>query len=69
MSVPNIGPEMPDHAESNAAPGYCGDGPTDDVRAASARASTVTHRFGGTRYALSRPAPPTPDGGESSEDE
>ena len=28
---------------------------TDDMLAASARASTVSHRFGGVRYALTRP--------------
>jgi hypothetical protein len=41
---------------------------TDDVQAASTRASAVTHRFGGVRYALSRPeAGPAapPDGGET----
>jgi hypothetical protein len=80
MSVPNIGPELPDPNEceetqrgGNAAPVYRGDVPTDDVRAASARASTVTQRFGGVRYALSRPAtdpaPPSVESGESDESE
>jgi hypothetical protein len=64
MSIPNIGPEHADSGDPDA-----GDSPrrgnpalvyrdeplTDDVAAASARASTVTHRFGGVRYALSRP--------------
>jgi hypothetical protein len=62
MSVPNIGPEHPDpndHEEAqrggNAALVYRDDMATDDVQAASTRASAVTHRFGGVRYALSRP--------------
>ncbi|GGL05714.1 hypothetical protein GCM10012284_45110 [Mangrovihabitans endophyticus] len=71
MSVPNIGPEHPDpndpHALDAARKGnpplmHRDEAPTDDVQAASTRASTVTHRFGGVRYALSRPAnPPAPD--------
>ena len=72
MSVPNIGPEVPgpddqaaDHLrKGNPAPVYRDEAPTDDVQAASTRASTVSHRFGGVRYALSRPPRPT-DGGES----
>jgi hypothetical protein len=78
MSVPNIGPELPDPNDpqetprgGNAALVYRDDVHTDDVRAASARASTVTHRFGGVRYALSRPetdaGPPTEESGESDE--
>jgi hypothetical protein len=61
MAVPNIGPELPDPNDpddsqrANAALVYRDDAGTDDVSAASARASTVTHRFGGVRYALSRP--------------
>jgi hypothetical protein len=62
MSVPNIGPELPgphDPEETprggNAALVYRDDLPTDDVSAASTRASAVSHRFGGVRYALSRP--------------
>ena len=52
----------------NAALVYRDDRPTDDIQAATARASTVTHRFGGVRYALSRPTadepepPPSDDG-------
>ena len=75
MSVPNIGPELPDphhpadndHAwKGNPAPVYRDDRPTDEVEAASTRASGVTHRFGGPRYALSRPIKSTDeDGGES----
>jgi hypothetical protein len=75
MSVPNIGPEMPDpshpegsdHRKGNPAPMYRDEPLTDDVQAASTRASALTHRFGGVRYALSRPEAgpaPTPDGGE-----
>lgn len=64
MSIPNIGPE---HAESgdhervvgarrgNPALVYRDEPLTDDVSAATARASAVTHRFGGVRYALTRP--------------
>jgi hypothetical protein len=64
MSIPNIGPEHPDPGDPGAAenarrgnpPRVYGDEPmTDDVVAATARASAVTHRFGGVRYALSRP--------------
>ncbi|MCA2215757.1 hypothetical protein [Jidongwangia harbinensis] len=76
MSAPNIGPEMPDsshpdavdHArKGNPASMYRDEPLTDDVHAASTRASAVTHRFGGVRYALSRPEtdPGTPsDGGD-----
>lgn len=64
MAVPNIGPEHFDqgedgHAESrrgNPAPRYRDEGATDDVSAAATRAAVVSHRFGGVRYALSRPA-------------
>ena len=79
MSVPNIGPELPDPHDpddgqrggGNSAPLYRdGTGP-DDIRAASTRASATTHRFGGVRYALSRPEgearPPRAEGGESDE--
>ena len=73
MSIPNIGPELPDpdqqasdHSrKANPAPVYRDDeSPTDDVQAASTRASAVSHRFGGVRYALSRP-PRQTEGGES----
>lgn len=75
MSVPNIGPEQPDPSEpedgrvGNAALVYRDPMRTDDVRAASTRASTVTHRFGGVRYALCRPdrGPATEESGESDE--
>jgi hypothetical protein len=64
MSIPNIGPEHPDSGDpgasesarrGNPAPVYRDRGTTDDVVAASTRASAVSHRFGGARYALSRP--------------
>lgn len=63
MTVPNIGPEHFDQGDTfavelrmgNPAP-LCRDEPiTDDVSAATARAATVSHRFGGVRHALSRP--------------
>ena len=64
MSFPNVGPEHldpgdPDAADSlrrgNPAAVYRDEPLTDDVMAASTRASAVSHRFGGVRYALSRP--------------
>jgi hypothetical protein len=80
MTVPNIGPEHPDPYDpddtqrgGNAAQVYRADVATDDVRAASARASSVTHRFGGVRYALSRPEAdrgrPPDESGDSDESE
>jgi hypothetical protein len=80
MSVPNIGPELSDPKDpeegqrgGNAALVYRDDVHTNDVQAAAARASTVTHRFGGVRYALSRPGigqgPPAQESGESDESE
>jgi hypothetical protein len=80
MVVPNIGPEHPEPSEpdeiprgGNAALIYRDDAATDDVQAASARASSVTNRFGGVRYALSRPGtaepePPTDEDDESGKD-
>ena len=70
MSIPNIGREHadsddPDAVETsrrgNPAPVLRYESCTDDVTAASARASTVTHRFGGVRYALTRPNMRTAD--------
>ena len=68
MVVPNIGPEPFDPPDSddvprgaNAALVYRDDAPTDDVQAASTRANTLTHRFGGVRYALSRPTVEEPE--------
>ena len=78
MSIPNIGPEHADSGDhdgvetprrGNPALVYRDEPLTDDVTAATARASTVTHRFGGVRYALTRPdslvadhEPPTEEG-------
>jgi hypothetical protein len=75
MSVPNIGPEHSEPSEpddvrvGNAALVYRDPVRTDDVRAASTRASTMTHRFGGVRHALSRPdrGPGEEESGESDE--
>ena len=65
MSVPNIGPELPDPENptadgarrGNPAPVYRDEAPTNDVQAASTRARAVSQRFGGARSTLSRPAP------------
>ncbi|WP_433299083.1 hypothetical protein ACQP2F_45255 [Actinoplanes sp. CA-030573] len=63
MSIPNIGPEHadpgdPDGVETprkgNPPLVYRGEPVTDEVTAATARATAVTHRFGGVRYALTR---------------
>jgi hypothetical protein len=63
MSIPNIGPDhfdagYPDAGDNprrgNPAPVLRDEPLTDDVTAASTRASAVSHRFGGVRYALSR---------------
>ena len=76
MSIPNIGPEHvdrgdPDGVETprrgNPALVYR-DEPTDDVLAATARATAVTHRFGGVRYALSRPDATVADSGPQAEE-
>jgi hypothetical protein len=80
MSVPNIGPEHPDPNApeetvrgGNGALLYRGDVPTDERTAASTRASALTHRFGGVRYALNRreadPESPPRESGESDESE
>lgn len=75
MTVPNIGPELPDpqHPESldhvrraNPALIYRDDQPTDEMRTAAGRADGVSHRFGGVRHTFSRP---TTAGGESDPDE
>ena len=77
MSIPNIGPEHsdqgdPDGVESprrgNPPLVYRDEPLTDDVSAATARASVVTHRFGGVRYALTRPDATAPDQGPSAEE-
>ena len=77
MAVPNIGPEPFDqgedgHAESrrgNPAPRHRDEGATDDVSAATTRAAVVSHRFGGVRYALSRPANRGPANEEGGSDD
>ncbi|MEV6601416.1 hypothetical protein AB0M36_31875 [Actinoplanes sp. NPDC051346] len=60
MSVPNIGPEPFDPTDGadvsrrgNPAH-YCADHLPDGMAAATTRAATVSHRFGGVRYALTR---------------
>ena len=77
MSIPNIGPEHvdpgdPDGVETprrgNPSLVYRDEPPTDDVLAATARATAVTHRFGGVRYALSRPDAKAADPGPSAEE-
>jgi len=60
MSVPNIGPEHPDdpavdgQRKGNPALVYRDESVTDEVEAASTRATAVSSRFGGPRYALTR---------------
>ena len=82
MTVPNVGPEQFDQGDpgspdggrrGNPAPLLRDEPITDEVAAASARASAVTHRFGGVRYALTRthtavedPLPPVEEGGPES---
>ena len=77
MSVPNIGPEPFDLTEhdgtdiprrGNPALVYRDERLPDGMEAATTRATTVSHRFGGVRYALTRndgihPSSPTPDDG------
>ncbi|WP_106127597.1 hypothetical protein [Pseudosporangium ferrugineum] len=73
MSVPNIGPEPFDAPETdgmdtprrgNPALVYRDEMVTDCMHAATTRATMVSHRFGGVRYALTRnPSGPTPDDG------
>ena len=78
MSIPNIGPEHADPGDlGSPEPPRRGNPPlvyrdeplTDEVTSATTRAGTVTHRFGGVRYALTRPIalaadrePPTEEG-------
>ena len=77
MSIPNIGPEHvepvdPGGAETprrgNPPLVYRDEPPTDDVLAATARATAVSHRFGGVRYALSRPDATAADSRPSAEE-
>lgn len=77
MSIPNIGPEHPESGGSGAVESprrgnslVHRDEPfADEVFAASTRASTVSHRFGDVRYALSRPGGTTAQGPPAEEDE
>jgi hypothetical protein len=78
MTVPNAGPQQPDPRDPDVADARRGnpalvyrDEPlTGGMEAASTRASTVSHRFGGVRHPLTRPHrfPPTEqhpnDGGD-----
>ncbi|MEU4238994.1 hypothetical protein [Actinoplanes sp. NPDC026619] len=77
MSIPNIGPEHADqgdpdgvetHRRGNPPLVYRDEPLTDDVVAATMRASAVTHRFGGVRYALARPDATAVDPRPSAED-
>jgi hypothetical protein len=77
MPIPNIGPEHagsgdPDGVETprrgNPPLVYRDEPLTDDVMAATTRASAVTHRFGGVRYALTRPDSPADDSGPPTEE-
>ena len=72
MTVPNIGPELPDpqHPDEHLRRGnpalvYRDDLPTDEMRSAAVRADVVSHRFGGVKHIFSRPQA----GGESDPDE
>jgi hypothetical protein len=79
MSIPNIGPELPDdpaaadgHRRGNPALVYRDEPLTDEVQSASTRATAVSQRFGVVRYALTRrikaeAAPEPAAGGESDE--
>jgi hypothetical protein len=77
MSVPNVGPEHPEPGDPGAAesPRWGNslihrDEPfVGEVFAASTRATMVTHRFGGVRYALSRPGGTTVRRPPAEEDE
>jgi hypothetical protein len=62
MTVPNAGPQQPDPIDpdgtdarrGNPAFVYRDEPLNGDMEAASTRATTVSHRFGGVRYALTR---------------
>jgi hypothetical protein len=83
MTVPNAGPQQPDPMDpdggeagradarrGNPAPVYRDEPLSGGMEAASTRATTVSHRFGGVRHPLTRPdrfppAEPHPnDGGD-----
>jgi hypothetical protein len=72
MSVPNIGPELPDQGDPegpesnrrhNPAAAFRDEVSTGVIETAQARAATVSHRFGGARYALTRPEADADDAG------
>lgn len=76
MTVPNAGPQHPDHFDADGADArrgnpaviYTDEPLTGGMAAASTRASTVSHRFGGVRHALCQsdrfpPAERQPDDG------
>jgi hypothetical protein len=77
VSIPNIGPEHPEPGDPGAteSPRWGNslihrDEPfVGEVFAASTRATMVTHRFGGIRYALSRPGGTTVRRPPAEEDE
>jgi hypothetical protein len=77
VSIPNIGPEHPESGGPGAADSARRGNPlayrdepfADEVFAASTRATTVSHRFGGVRYALSRPGGTTTRRPPAEEDE
>ncbi|AGL21519.1 hypothetical protein [Actinoplanes sp. N902-109] len=78
MAVPNIGPEPWESTDTgaidaprrgNPAAVYRDERHTDGMQAATTRATTVSHRFGGVRYALTRrdgfhPGPAPDEGGD-----
>jgi hypothetical protein len=73
MANPNLGPELsdpgdPEGTESNRrknpASVHLDESPARVIETAQARASTVSHRFGGTRYALTRSGPDVPGTGQ-----
>ncbi|MEU4618365.1 hypothetical protein AB0G04_00080 [Actinoplanes sp. NPDC023801] len=77
MSIPNIGPEHPEPGDPGAADSsrrgnsltHRDEPFVGEVFAASTRATMVTHRFGGVRYALNRPGGTTVRRPPAEEDE
>jgi hypothetical protein len=71
MSTPNTGPEHPGPTDPEAADSVRRANPasayhdefTGVIEAASTRATTVSHRFGSARHALTRPDNPEPPTG------
>ena len=76
MTVPNRREDPPEPAESDGSEGARRGNPASapservlgDIEAASARASTVSHRFGGARYALRRDRAAGGDAADSTAD-